>query len=201
MTWIRTVGYEESEGQLRDLYERLLGPDGQIDNILRLHSLRPHTLQGHLALYKAVLHHSGNRLPIWLLEALGVYVSLLNDCSYCVLHHLEGLRKQLDDEDRYEAIREALERRRPEEVFGGRETAMFRYAEGLTLEPAVLTEASVEKLRQAGLEDGEILEVNQVVAYFAYANRTVLGLGASSQGEILGLSPGNEEKAEDWRHS
>lgn len=33
------------------------------------------------------------------------------------------------------------------------------------------------------------LEINQVVAYFAYANRTVLGLGVNTEGEILGLSP------------
>ena len=39
-------------------------------------------------------------------------------------------------------------------------------------------------LREAGWDDGEILEINQVCAYFAYANRTVLGLGCSTEGEM-----------------
>ncbi len=52
-------------------------------------------------------------------------------------------------------------------------------------------------MRVAGLNDGEILELNQVAAYFAYANRTVTGLGVSTEGEKLGLSPGNNEH---WEH-
>ena len=93
MSWIETIGYESSDGRLRRTYNRVRGPDGQIDNILRLHSLRPHTLEGHLALYKSALHHTGNRLPVWLLEAIGTYVSLLNGCDYCRDHHFEGLRR------------------------------------------------------------------------------------------------------------
>lgn len=53
-------------------------------------------------------------------------------------------------------------------------------------------------MRVAGLEDGEILEVNQVAAYFAYDNRTVSGLGVITKGEKLGLSP---DDGEDWAHS
>ena len=54
--------------------------------------------------------------------------------------------------------------------------------------------------RDAGVSDGEILEINQVVAYFAYANRTVLGLGCSTKGDVLGLSPGNGDDPQDWGH-
>ena len=37
-------------------------------------------------------------------------------------------------------------------------------------------------------------------AYFAYANRTVLGLGCSTEGDVLGLSPGASDDPEDWGH-
>lgn len=53
-----------------------------------------------MALYKAVLHHAHNRLPEALLETAGVYASMLNGCSYCVEHHLAGLRRLLDDDER-----------------------------------------------------------------------------------------------------
>src|SRR5712692_6573215 len=109
MSWIDTVSKEHAAGRLRELYERLAGPGGTVDNILKIHSLRPHTLEGHMALYKSVLHHGGNKLPKWLLETIGVYVSLLNGCTYCVEHHFAGLGRLLRDEDRLRDIRHALE--------------------------------------------------------------------------------------------
>ena len=52
MTWIRTIKFEEATGKLRDLYERIKGPDNNVDNIMMAHSLRPHTMEGHMAIYK-----------------------------------------------------------------------------------------------------------------------------------------------------
>ncbi len=200
MSWIRTIPDDEAEGKLKTLYDRVRGPDGAIDNIMRVHGLRPHSMDGHMALYKAVLHHYGNAIAKETLEALGVYVSLLNGCAYCVAHHSAGLARLLRDEARAAAIGEALAADRPEAAFAGRELAMMRYARALTLAPAEMAEAQVEALRAAGLDDGEILEVNQVVGYFAYANRTVLGLGVSTAGDALGQSPGNSDDPADWSH-
>ncbi len=59
----------------------------------------------------------------------------------------------------------------------------------------------IDYLRKAGLEDGQILEINQVTAYFAYANRTVLGLGINKTGDIIGLSPNDGEDMDNWTHS
>ena len=56
-------------------------------------------------------------------------------------------------------------------------------------------------MRRAGLDDGQILEVNQVTAYFCYANRTVLGLGIDTVGDIVGLSPGDSTDPENWSHA
>jgi len=200
MSWIETIGYESSGGRLRKIYDRVRGPDGQIDNILRLHSLRPHTLEGHLALYKSALHHTGNRLPVWLLEAIGTYVSLLNGCDYCLNHHFEGLRRLLADDERAGAMRTAMEKGDLATGFDDRETEILRYAELLTRDPAAVSEDEILRLRAAGLQDGEILEVNQVTAYFAYANRTVQGLGGTTEGEVLGLSPDSTDDLGDWEH-
>ena len=201
MSWIATIPYEGAEGRLKTLYDRIKGPDDKVDNIMLAHGLRPHTMEGHLALYKSVLHHYANSLPKWLLEAIGVYVSVLNGCDYCVAHHAEGMRRQLADEDRAAAIRAALLADRPERAFAGRELAMMAYARRLTTVPEAMAADAVEALRGAGLDDGEVLEVNQVVSYFAYANRTVLGLGISTAGDVLGLAPGNSDDPDDWRHA
>ncbi len=200
MSWIETIPYEAATGKLRALYDRIKGPGGAIDNIMQVHSLRPHTMAGHMALYKNVLHHAANGLPKTLLETLGVYVSLLNGCAYCVEHHYAGLRRLLADDVRAVAIREALETGRFDGVFDARASACLRYAEALTRQPAAMTEAALAPLRAAGMDDGEILEVNQVVAYFAYANRTVLGLGVTTDGDVLGLSPGDASEEGNWHH-
>ena len=208
MTWITTIAVADAAGLLARIYARVKQPDGGVDNILMAHSLRPHSLEGHMALYKSVLHHTGNSLPKWLLEALGLYVSLLNRCAYCVEHHFQGMRRLLADDARAAAIRAALEADDPGEAFGAtkgaegaRAGAALAYARALTVAPADLTEAAVSGLREAGLDDGEILEINQVVAYFAYANRTVLGLGVGIDEEALGLSPNDSADPRNWSHA
>ncbi len=202
MPWIDTVPYEQSAGRLRQLYDRVKGPDENIDNIMMMHSLRPHSMEGHMAFYKQVLHHTANTVPKAFLETIGVWVSLLNRCAYCVDHHFAGLGRLLDDEARSAAIRAALETGAIEAgPFEAREKLALRYAEVLTRDPSSVTEAMVEGMRAAGYDDGEILEINQVTAYFAYANRTVLGLGCSTEGDILGLSPNRSEDPGNWSHS
>jgi uncharacterized peroxidase-related enzyme len=201
MTWINTIEYSSSGGRLRELYDRVKGPDGVVDNIMMSHSLRPHTMEGHMALYKNVLHHTANRVPKWFLEAIGVWVSLLNRCDYCVDHHFEGMKRLVGDRARSAAIRTALDSGDIESgPFTAKEQAALRYAETLTRDPSAVSEAMVERLRGLGYDDGEILEINQVAAYFAYANRTVLGLGCNTEGDTLGLSPGNAEDPADWSH-
>ncbi|MBU2983241.1 peroxidase-related enzyme [Lentibacter algarum] len=201
MSWIRTVPYEDATGKLKRLYDRVKGPDDNVDNIMMAHSLRPHSMEGHMAVYKYVLHHTGNTLPKWYLECIGTYVSSLNACNYCVEHHFQGMRRLLDDEPRSTALRAAIEAGDITSApLDGREMAGMEYARKLTVAPATVREADMTALRDAGFDDGEILEINQVSAYFSYANRTVLGLGVSTQGDVIGLSPNNSENPDDWSH-
>lgn len=55
--------------------------------------------------------------------------------------------------------------------------AMLTYAVKLTREPWGMVETDVINLRTAGFSDAAILDINQVAAYYAYANRLVDGLG------------------------
>jgi uncharacterized peroxidase-related enzyme len=201
VSWINTISYDDSDGELRQLYDRIKGPDNNVDNIMMAHSLRPHSMVGHMTLYKYVLHHPRNTLPKAYLEAIGVYVSLLNNCHYCVEHHFAGMARLLGDPVRSDAIRQALKGRRPEAAFAGAELAGLNYAGKLTLSADKVEEGDIDALRQAGLDDGEILEINQVTAYFGYANRTVLGLGVGTDGDIIGLSPGDSTDPDNWSHA
>jgi uncharacterized peroxidase-related enzyme len=187
--WIRIIQFAESSGYLRHLYERIRGPKGAIDNVMKVHSLRPHTMEGHWILYKSVMHHADNTLPGWFHECMAVYTGLCNDCGYSVAHHFAGLKRLLNDDARADAIYNALAAREPERAFSGKELALLRYVRKLTQAPQFVVEEDIRAARAAGADDGEILEANQVCAYFNYSNRLLNGLGVSTEGDVLGLSP------------
>lgn len=201
MAFIEVVSPQQAEGRLAKIYRQIQAPDGQVDNVLQVHSLRPHTLQGHMAIYKAVLHHSGNLLPEWYLEAVGLLVSRLNGCTYCATHHAEGLKRLLKAKGKdSDAYLSALQQEEPGEPFTSVEQLGLAYARKLTHTPGQIEAADIDAMRDAGFEDGEILELNQVAAYFAYANRTVSGLGVNLAGEVLGQSPASGDDDSGWSH-
>ncbi len=63
--------------------------------------------------------------------------------------------------------------------------AMLDYAVKLTREPWTMSEGDVAKLRAVGFTDTDILDIAQIVAYFAYANRIADGLGIGVEPEKL----------------
>ena len=202
MAWINVISYDEAEGKVKTLYDRVKGPDNNVDNIMMMHSLRPHSMEAHMTMYKYVLNHTGNRIPKWFLETLGVWVSRLNDCDYCVEHHFSGLTRLLSDDAKSASIRQAIEARNIDLApLNDAQKVAMEYARQVTRDPGGMQEHIVHQLRDAGYSDGEVLEINQVTAYFNYANRTVLGLGCSIDGDIVGLSPNKNDDPDDWSHS
>ena len=200
MAWIKTIKYEDADSALKKIYDRIKGPNNAIDNVLSIHSLRPHTLVGHMALYKNVLHNSNNSLPKWYLEAIGVYVSLLNHCDYCVAHHYEGLKRLLSNHSKSQDIMNAFKDDSIDSQFDSKYSAGLSYAKSLTKMAKNIKKEDIEILKTKGFQEGEILEVNQVTAYFNYVNRLVLGLGVNTEGDILGLSPSESDNPDNWSH-
>lgn len=58
-----------------------------------------------------------------------------------------------------------------------KDEAMLAYAEKLTLTPHAMRPDDVEALRAVGWNDGDILRICQVTAYYAFVNRIADGLG------------------------
>ena len=126
----------------------------------------------------------------------------MNECEYCVEHHFAGLKRLLNDDEKSAQIRAAIDTNNIDTApLNDQQKIAMEYARQLTRDPGGLREDIIKKLRTAEYSDGEFLEINQVSAYFSYANRTVLGLGCSTEGDILGLSPNNNDDPDDWGHS
>jgi uncharacterized peroxidase-related enzyme len=184
--WIKMIPDEEASEDLLDILKLARTPHGTVDNVMRVHSLRPNTMKGHVALYRAALHDETNTLPEWLQETISSYVSILNECPYSFANHWANARHLINDNTRADAIEKALNDHKPEDVFEGRELALLTYTEKLTTAPGKMVESDVEALKSNGIDDGQILEANQIIGYFNYVNRCLNGLGVSTDGDIVG---------------
>ena len=82
MAWIHVTDEDDADGELKRLYDALLVPEsGKVDHILKIHSLHPAGLRGHLQLYRAVMTGS-EALPKSERELVGYTVSRINECHY-----------------------------------------------------------------------------------------------------------------------
>jgi len=183
---IEMIPVDRATGFLREMYEKVKTPHGTVDNVMRVHSLRPRTMEGHVVLYRSVLHSPDNTLPLWFLEIVASYTSIINRCAYSLSHHFSNVRKLLQNERRADAMYAALASFRPEEQFAGKELAILVYTRKLTEAVGAMNPGDVAALHAAGCNDGEILEVNQVCAYFNYSNRLLNGLGVTTEGDVIG---------------
>lgn len=184
--WIQMISDDDASEELLDVLKLARTPHGTVDNVMRVHSLRPSTMRGHVYLYRSALHDDANTLPMWLQETVASYVSHLNDCPYSFANHWKNARHLMADPAKADAIGEAIQARDPSAALSGRELALMQYAEKLTLRPGEMAEGDIHALREAGLDDGKILEANQIIGYFNYVNRCLNGLGVTTEGDVVG---------------
>jgi len=184
MSWINEIEVSDADGKLAEMYAELIKKRGKVSNILKVHSLNPDAMEGHLDLYMTLMFgKSGlSRLER---EAIAVVVSAANDCAYCVNHHAEALRRYIKDDETLELLSTAdgLETLEP------RLSNIVRHAEKLTSAPGAMTESDLGELRAVDLSDKDILDMTLIVSYFNFVNRIAVGLGVDfSADEMSGYS-------------
>lgn len=102
-------------------------------------------------------------------EMIGLVVSSTNNCCYCLTTHSDALRGLVDDPNwvdtltyNYRSAKLTLKQR-----------ALCDYAYFATAYPREVSTDQVDKLRDAGFNDHEILESAFIVGFFNYTNRWV----------------------------
>ncbi len=187
VAWIDTVAPERARGRIREIYDGLVARNGRLHNLYRAHSLRPETMEGADLLYQAVLHCADNTLEAWRAELIATYTAALTGCRYAYLNHGENFVRHYPDEARGRRILEALWTSLPREELDDKSLALLDHAGKLTLRPRDMNDGDVSALRAAGIDDGEIVEANQICASFNYYVRCLNGLGTVLDEEV-GLS-------------
>ena len=184
--WIKMIRDSDADPELKQILDQARTPHGTVDNVMRVHSLRPNTMKGHMVLYRSCLHDHSNTIPQWFQETISSYVSILNNCEYSLANHWHNAKHLINDNKKSNKIFRSLKSKKPEDYFDGTELALLKYAEKLTLNPSEMVESDVLNLKKLGIEDGEILEANQIICYFNYVNRSINGLGITTKGDTVG---------------
>ena len=55
MAWINMISELDAKGELKRLYKKVTEPWGGVDNIMKIHSANPATLDAHFSPYKTVM--------------------------------------------------------------------------------------------------------------------------------------------------
>lgn len=174
--WIATVAIEDATGVLRDAYDHQLAKMGRVTGITKLGSLYPELVAERLRFYD-VIEATPSAIPDWAKRAAILIVSAINGCHFCMASNTDKLVAQ-GKGDLAEAISSD-----PRGATAGDPAidALFAYTRRLTADPAAVTEGDVAALRQAGWSDLDILDLNNLVAYYAYINRVTAGLGLTGR--------------------
>lgn len=185
--WINDVNYNDANAQLRAIYDRVLSPNGQLDNLYRGFSLSPQTILPADNLYKAAMHDSNNVLSKVFAELVGTYVAILAGCDYAKAHHGHNYVTLSKDPQQANQILVELTHNNLDAGGTEQEVAALEYVRKLCLHPADIVRADIESLRALGWSDTEISELAQVVAMFSYFVRVINGVGIELGDEKLGL--------------
>jgi uncharacterized peroxidase-related enzyme len=95
--------------------------------------------------------------------------------------HGEDLRAETGDAKLAEQVKRNYRRAK----LTPRQKALARFAEFLTRTPSKVRPRHLAELRKQGLNDRDILDAVQVIAYFNYINRIADALGIDPEPEML----------------
>lgn len=176
MAWITTIGWDESEGRLRAAYDWQAAALGEPAEFTMLGSLYPAIVEERLRLYRTV-EQCPSALSQIERQSAALVASTINGTAHCA----SGLRLKLASLGLADAVLDAIERA-PADVATGddRFDAICAHAAKLTARPTEMSEADLDALRAVGLDDLDIVDLNNMVAYYNYINRVVMGLGLRS---------------------
>ncbi len=153
MPIINTIKPEDATGELAELYTQIKMMRGKIANTAMLFSASPSLLKQQMSFIGHYLNH--NTLSMALLACIRTLVSDKNNCSYCVDFNSSMLINMLGWMPKdVEAMRANPSNARLEE----REKAMLLFVLKAVRTPHDVEAADVQKLRDFGYSDGDILD-------------------------------------------
>lgn len=182
MAWIDVVEQDKAEGKLKNVYDGIIKQRGKLSNIMKIHSLNPESMRLHMEFYLSIMFTKSG-LTREEKELIAVVVSANNKCEYCINHHSEALNYYWNDQDKISKLVQNYK----SIDFSERILSILNYANKLTVSPQLVSENDIIEIRNQGLTDQNILNINLIISYFNFVNRVAAGLGVEfSEEEMTG---------------
>jgi uncharacterized peroxidase-related enzyme len=171
MPFVAEIEETQAHGQLRELYGKIEQKLGFLPHYFKTLGAKPSVIEAQLQMSDAVM--ADGALSMIVKEQIGLVVSGINSSAYCVMFHMELLRRFGVDK----ALARKLTADYENAAVDSNVKALFRFADKLTRHPDDIEESDTDTLKKAGWDDDAVRETVLTVAYFNYINRVSLGLG------------------------
>ncbi len=182
MAFIKDVPYQDAGDELRSIYDSAERRLGYVPNYAKAFSHRPAVYKAWVALVSTIMSGMDARLY----ELVTVTAAVAQRSTYCALAHGKILLDAHMSEDELQLFLEGDARARLSEL----ETAVVAFADKVTRDAPSVTQADVDRLRQLGLTDGQVLDVVLATAARNFFSRVADGVGAEPDAAFLALPEG-----------
>ena len=153
--------------ELRERYAAVEERSGFLPNVFGALAWRPAEAAAFFAYHDALMDKETPGLSKGDRELIVVATSAANDCLYCVVAH--GAIARIRTRDPYLADQVAVDWRKA--PLSPRMHAVLEVAVRLAVEPATVTAADLDRLREQGLTEADVWDVGAIVGLFALSNR------------------------------
>ena len=165
MARIALIEPNQDAPEIKEIYEQKL--KGKPGNAQKALAHRPDMLKNFLGFYASV----GRSLERKLYELTYIRVSMINQCHYCLQHHLASSKRVGVTPDDWKALRAGDYSR-----FTEKEQTALAYAEKLTRDPHSVSDSDFVKLKKH-FNDAEIVDLHLLTGVANLTNRFTDPLG------------------------
>lgn len=164
MAHVPYVRAEDAPASIARVLESFEEEHGKRSLLLEALANHPPLLQAHSEYFDGTVKQG--RLDQDLKELVGVVVSQVNDCEYCLDSHRENLVEMFGVSPDAVAAVEASEF----DSFPADRRAALEFAELAATDPKRISQEELDALREAGFDDAAIVELLGAVGQFVTAN-------------------------------
>jgi uncharacterized peroxidase-related enzyme len=166
MARLSYVEMERASPEVREVYEK--GLKGKPGSVQKLVAHRPEVLKTFLPFYATV----GRSLDRRLYEMVYIRVSMINDCRYCLQHHLAASKRVGLTREDWQHLRDGQHGN-----FSEKEEAALDFAEKLTRDPQSIADGDIQSLK-LHFSEAEIVDLDLLIGLANLTNRFTDPLGA-----------------------
>jgi uncharacterized peroxidase-related enzyme len=173
MSRIKPLDLHEVSKEAKAVYEEIQTAFGMVPNLFKTYAYFPPLLKVNWEKTKVLL--MGGSLSRELKECIAIVVSQANSCQYCVTAHSMMLKGLGFPDERVQAVQENLDAA----ALSQKERKILDFVKKSTLAPLTVTDQEFQELKELGLTDAEIVEMQGVMEHFTAYNKFIDSLSVT----------------------